>query len=835
MRGLPAAPALWPALVALALVATLGGAVATHFESGSATIVAAVAGVIGLAGGAMLRGRLRTLRRPQLFAVGVALGAASILLRVMPWLLGSVNTIGIAGATIVVGEIAMVLAILGVGVMMSAVGGSDAERAGLSPTKRAAVRVAAVLIALVPVLPFALASVRDLGPLVVLMIAVVVMGARALHSRFLVVVCAVGIAWLLVVALARVPIARARLLDTIDGGYQLDIARLALGHGGLFWAGGIGSGGFAESIPVAESDYLAAYLGGALGVAPIAGIIALVFLAVRRVARRLIGADDPCAIAALGALVALAVQLAWASVGSFGVAPLTGLAPPVLAVAGSSWLAWGVALGVTIATPALRSTLAASNDRVGRAAASGITVLAVVTIGTMVVVGGTHLFSPDTRGTSTGYATLLDRGRVLSADGMVLAYTDGMGNRQYPLAGDGVELVGALVPGVNQYGMEQTASPWLVCGDSSPLTLLRGLIGPRCRPADVVATLHAGLQRVVADALAPYPGASAVVVDGRSLDLLAGVSVHDRPDPALLASGELAPDVYAPTVDGSPLRAAVLENTVIPGSLFKVPVLAAAAHLGVSSAPGVDDASFNGVTNAWGGACADMSSVTAIADSCNTVTAGVVEQVGQAGMSAALTELFGLDASSGSHGTTGLAGAELSSEQLARTAIGLESVRMTLPDLAAVFAHALGIDTDARALGAVAAVCQARGADAIERSADPVGAPLTPSAIHIVRQGMTDAVATGSALSIRSSPGLDGHEVLAKTGTPDRMVNDIRVLDSLAVVVIDDIVIVVRIAGTTDRAATSALVPAAIIAAQAGEIASQTGASITTESVCLGE
>ncbi|MCC2032625.1 FtsW/RodA/SpoVE family cell cycle protein [Microbacterium allomyrinae] len=835
-------PALWPAVAALVVVATIGAGIAMHFEAASATVTAGFAGALGVIAGVSLRARLRRASRGMLFSVGAALGAASILLRAAPWLAGSVNTVSIGGWTLVVGEIAMVLAILGIGVMMSALGGTDAATAGLAPVKRAGVRVVAVLISLVPLVPFALASVRDLGPLVVMLIAVIVMAARALRSRFVVVVCMVGLAWALVVALAAVPVARNRLLDTIDGGYQLDIARLALGHGGFVWAGGIGSNGFAESIPVAASDYLLAYTAGAIGLLPALAILSLTFFALRRLARRLVGADDPGAIAGLGAISALAIQLAWAGGGSFGAAPLTGLAPPVLAVAGSSWLAWGLALGVVIATPRRsRPTGAAeyaSADRVGRAVASGITALAIVTVTAMLVVGSTHLFAPDPRGTRTGYATLLERGRVLSADGAVMAETDADGHRRWPLGGEGVEIVGALFPGMNQYGIEQAASAWLVCGDRSPQTLLRGILGPRCRPADVVTTIDAGLQHVVAQALAPYPGASAVVVDGASLDLLAGMSVTERPDPELLATGVLAADEFAPTVAGSPLRAAVREDVVVPGSLFKVPVLAAAAHLGVTTAPEADEKSFAGVTNAWGGACADTTAQAAIAASCNTVTAAIMLQVGPRRISSALTELFGMDAvaPAPSYGTTGLVGADLTTEQLARTAIGLESVRMTLPDLAAVFAHALGLDAEAVGPGMLASVCQADGReDAIPRQPAPVGSPLSPAASAVVREGMANAVAFGSARSIRDAPGLAGHDVLAKTGTPDRVVDGIRVLDSLAVVVIDDIVIVVRIAGTADRAASPALAPAAVIAAEAGEIAVQTGGSITTESVCLGE
>lgn len=822
--GLSSRPraALWPAVLGVVGVGLIGLAVATHF--GEASIGRTViGGVVAFLGGTFLRSRMRGLSgSPEsVLILGLVVSGIAVLLRIAPLLFGSPHAVRIGPVSAVIGEIAVVCAILGAGLVMSAVAGDDRRTLGLTPARRVAARLAAVAVAVVPILVFAALSLRDLGPLVVLAVAVVVMIARAVRSRYALLILVLGGAWLAVTVLAAVPLARSRLSDVLFGDYQLDLARIAVAHGGLLWGGGIGSNAYAEAIPVAESDYLVAFLVASWGVIPTLLIVAALLLSLRRLARRLVGADDPGAVAALGIVAAAIVQTLWSCLGALGILPLTGVAVPVLSAAGSSWLAWGFGLGFVVWTGGRRQMRVVGPDRVGRVAVAAAGVVPIAALAVCVVICAALLVGPEVQGTSTGYASLADRGRLLSRDGVELATTDADGTRRWPLGADAVQVVGGLTPGVNQWGMEQIAAPALVCGAAGSLSSIRGLVGPRCRPADVMSTVDSRIQRSILDALEGVPYASAVVLDGATLDLLGAASIPGRGDenrdPAGLATGSLDLDMYAPSVPGSPLRPAVLIDEITPGSVFKVPLLAAASEAGVVESDDADADAYDGVENSWGGSCPDGRAETAIAYSCNTVTASIASAVGAEELAGILHRTFGLDGSrrvdgeQEPSGSTGFADAATDGA-LARTAIGLEGVRVSLVDLGEMYAHALGMDAGATP-GRIIGRCVPGSPPMREvRDSDPVGEPVSDATADMIRTGMLRAVAEGTAHVLGTFPALQGHEVLAKTGTPDRMEAGQRVYDSLAVVVVEGAVIVARVPGAPDAPGTSALAPAAHIA-----------------------
>lgn len=814
--------ALWPAVLGVVGVGLVGLVVAAHFAEASIDRTA-TGGIMAFIGGMFLRSRLRGLSgRPKSpFLLGLLVSVAAVLLRIAPLLFGSPHAVRIGPASVVIGEMAVVVAIVGAGLLMSAVAGDDRRTLGLTPGRLVVTRLAAVGVAVVPILAFAALSLSDLGPLVILAVAVVVMIARAVRSRYALLILALGGAWLAASVLAAVPLARARLTDVLFGDYQLDLARIAVAHGGLLWSGGIGSNAYAEAIPVAESDYLVAFLVSSWGAIPTLLIVAALLLSLRQLARRLVGADDPGAVAALGIVAAAIVQTLWSCLGALGILPLTGVAVPLLSAAGSSWLAWGFGLGFVVWTGGRRQVRLAGPDRVGRATVAAAGVVPIAALAMCVVVCAALLVGPEAQGTSTGYASLADRGRLLSRDGVELATTDADGTRRWPLGADAVEVVGGLTPGVNQWGMEQIAAPDLVCGGTDILSSLRGLVGPRCRPSDVMSTVDSRIQRAIVDALHDVPHGSAVVLDGATLDLLGAASIPGREDadrdPSGLATGSLDLDAYAPSASGSPLRPAVLTDEVMPGSVFKVPLLAAASEAGVVASDAADADVYDGVENSWGGSCPDGTAETAIAYSCNTVTASIASAVGAERLAGILHRTFGLDGSrrvdgeQESSGSTGLADVATDGA-LARTAIGLEGVRVSLVGLGEMYAHALGMDAGATP-GRIIGRCVPGSLPTREaRDSDPVGEPVSDATTDIIRAGMRRAAAEGTASVLGTVPALHGHEVLAKTGTPDRSEAGQRIFDSLAVVVVDGVVIVVRVPGGPGAPAASALLPAAHIA-----------------------
>lgn len=813
---------LWPALAGVLGIAAFGALIAAHF-SDTSTARTAIGGTLAFVLGMLVRSRVRALAgRPDVvLLVGLALFATALVVRVAPALYGSPQAVRVGPLSIVIGEIAVILAILAAGLVMAAVAGDDRRTIGLAPGRRVLARLVAVGVAVVPFLVFALFSLRDLGPLVVLAVAVVVMAARAVRSRYALLVLLLGGAWIAVTGLATIPLARARLGDVFYGDYQLDLARIAIAQGGLLWGGGIGQNPYAEAIPVARSDYLVAFLAGSWGVLPTVAVVLTLLLSLRRLARRLVGADDPGAIAALGIVTAMIAQTIWSCLGALGIVPLTGVAVPLLSAAGSSWIAWGFGLGFVTWTGGARQMRLLGPDRVGGAVVTASAILSAGALLVCIAVCASLLVGPEVRGTSTGYATLADRGRLLSRDGQEIAMTDPDGVRRWPLGAQAVEVVGALTPGVNQWGMEQIAAPELVCGGSGPLSSLRGLVGPRCRSSDVMSTMDTRVQAAIVDSLESIPRASAIVLDGATLDLLGAVSVPDTTatdrDPSGLATGSLEVETSAPSAPGSPLRPAVLTDEFIPGSVFKVPLLAAASEAGVNSTIDAGSSSYDGVENSWGGPCADGTAETAIAYSCNTVTAAIATAVGATTLAEILHRTFGFDGSrrvdgaEEPRGSTGLSTVQTDGA-LARTAIGLESVRMSLPDLAEAYAHALGLDAGATP-GRIIGRCAPGSPPQREpRESDAVGEPVSPATAEMVRAGMGRAVREGTARMLGGFPALTGHEVLAKTGTPDRIEAGQRIYDSLAVVVVDGVVIVVRLPGRPDAPAASALVPAAHIA-----------------------
>jgi cell division protein FtsW (lipid II flippase) len=826
---------LIPVAVLVAAIAVIGLALAGWFGGGSGALIVVV-GFVGALLGFVVSRRLSSQRELAATQItGALICLIALVLRAAPWLNGSENTVMILGRPLVVGEISGVLAVIGIGAMLSSLA-DDSERLRTGgASKRVQVRVLSVLVALAPVVPFALSSSRDLGPLVVLLAAVVVMCGRSLDRIGFVVIAGLVLAWLGALAVSTIRIVQQRFADLADGGYQLDLARLTISQGGVFWGGGLGRNGFGEALPVAESDHLPAYLAGSIGLLPFLALVAVLFWCLTRLGRRLPLRADAAVVASTGLLAAAALQTGWTVLGSFAVVPLTGIPFPVLSASGSSWFAWGVASGFVVATvlrgrargPA-RAQVPADAVPSARHISRGIAVVGVSTVVLAALSGGMLIVTPPPDGTTGAYSTLLDRGALISSDGVVLAFTDAEGRRVWTQGADTVELLGVLVPSVNQSGTEAAASGVTTCGGGGwSAQLLRGVAGPRCTPADVVTTIDLGLQQEVVAAASVNPGSSIIVLDGTTLDVLAGYSAPitgARTDPNGLSAGEIDLEV-APGDPESPFYPAVLAEPIPPGSIFKLPVLAVAAEHGLVDGSSLPVSAFSsaatGVHNSFGTACPGDDVVTAIALSCNTVTAAYAQSIGQEALAEGLRTLYGLDGGertldggSTEAGSTGLT-EPLQADQLARTAIGLESVRVTMLELALLVAHSAGTD-DGAAPSIVSGVCApgAASPDPLERTGRTVGRELDDDVVALVREGMGAAVTDGTAAAVLSQ--VEGPlkvEVLAKTGTPDRIVDGRSVNDSLIAVVVGDLVMVVRVPGSSENPTPDLDTPAVEVAA----------------------
>jgi cell division protein FtsW (lipid II flippase) len=819
------------AIVLLLAASGIGAAAVEHFRGPDALALSIVAGSVGTVTGvslATLIARTSSATGGSTFQLGLAASAFGVLLRVGPSAFGSANSVTVLMTTVVVGEIATLAAIVGTGTMLGAIASS---------TRGTAPRPFLFLLALAPLVPFAVASRNDLGPLVVLLLAVIVMAARASGAIMLLVVSFIAAGWAALTVLDRVPLARERVWDVLNGGYQLDMARLAVGYGALLWGGGFEANAFAEAIPVAETDHLPAYLAATLGVVPFVGIIVAVFAALTIFARRLTLGAAPITVTATGMVAAATTQLTWSVLGSVGgVLPLTGLPLPWIGASGSTSFVWWFVAGYVMvaayhARPMMtRATLTAPPRRfdhstVGHVVAFMVACGMVIVPTATSIVASALIAAPDASGIHGGMATLAARGSILSATGEPLAMSGADGERFYPHGELTVEGVGVVAPGVNQYGLEKAASGWLTCGGATQIqAALSGLIGPRCVPADVVSSLVLPIQEQARAATVGLTG-SVLVLDLRDGAILAAYSndpSQPRPDPTQLASGNLDIDVVSPLLETSPFRPAVLNDTISPGSVFKIPVLAVAAESGASGYRGPKsalDSDKLGVENAWGGSCPSLDFATAIAFSCNTVTAATVQAAGQDATAAGLLAYFGFDGApllvdglAVPAGTTGLHDGALTVPELSRSAIGLQSVSLTMLDIARATGLAVGADPHI-APHLLTGVCVGEELRPIAKPASPEVRPLSDHATEVIRAGMAEAVTDGTATALVAGINLpENVTLLAKTGTPDRIVDGVTVHDSLSVVVVDDRVIVTRVAGTPNAPTPNKNHPAIVVA-----------------------
>ncbi|MFO1540605.1 MAG: penicillin-binding transpeptidase domain-containing protein, partial [Chloroflexota bacterium] len=182
-------------------------------------------------------------------------------------------------------------------------------------------------------------------------------------------------------------------------------------------------------------------------------------------------------------------------------------------------------------------------------------------------------------------ARAVTRGRILAADGTVLAAGGGTVRRRYPLdAAAPVTGYRSLLLGAA--GLEATWDAQLagLAEPGATGTLLRKLRAAPWEPLDVVTSIAADLQRLGAALLAGRRGAIVLLepATGRILALVSGPTL-DAPRLSGVATGRRYLDELRAATDGA-LLVRPTQGLYVPGSVFKVVTAAAALESGAIDA-----------------------------------------------------------------------------------------------------------------------------------------------------------------------------------------------------------------------------------------------------------
>jgi peptidoglycan glycosyltransferase len=368
-------------------------------------------------------------------------------------------------------------------------------------------------------------------------------------------------------------------------------------------------------------------------------------------------------------------------------------------------------------------------------------------------------------------AFLAGAGRIITADGVVIADDDANGNRIYPHGVLYAHLVGYATADERR-GLEDSRYASLRLRDSDSITdWLLGLGSATGRqPNNVVLTVIDPVQRAAHSAIEGETGA-VVVIDIATGAVLAYVSSPSY-DTNGVVSGNLDPEDAPDAVIDR-----VADRVLPPGSTFKVIVAGAALEAGASPDTTFPDAeeylapgSGSPIHNAGGGFCGDGGTLTlteALVVSCNTVFARLAVDLGgdvvasaarRAGFDRYLPWETGAARSS-------LTRADLLATDpgaLAQTGIGERDVRVT-PLLMALVAAAIGNDGVAMRPYVVDAVVSPSG-DAIRRTEPGALARMFDGGGATDLLAMMGAVVAGGT---GTAARVDGLTVAGKTGTAE--------------------------------------------------------------------
>lgn len=481
----------------------------------------------------------------------------------------------------------------------------------------------------------------DLGPAI---LVVLVVGSMTWVSTGRLVYPAAAVLGFVGGALALMPFS-AKVSDRVDrwldpfGDQGLavvnGVALQAQARGGLT---GVGLGATTDPYWVAaRNDYIlpqAALRFGLIGVGVIAGVFVVLVRSILQLAAR---SDDRGRLVVAGAGAAIAFQALLIAAGSTSAFVLTGVALPFLSYGGSSVMATFLLLGLAIAaTPepdgAQPPVTAASRRPIVLGIVLAAVALLVLSKSVATATIDASAVSAE-RGNPWRVAQVsLDRGKILAADGTVLARSvrvDDEWHREYPLGPAAAGVVGWVSRNGSMGGAELAFHERLDDGE------------------DVRLTIDAPTQRAAAAALDGRTGA-VVVMDPRSGAVLAMASTPTF-DPELLAD----PDMKAAAAararldadPAKPLLSRAAGERFAPGSIFKLVTANAGVEAGFGDVryPVLRSWSPTGdpVANADGMACGgDLAQMLEV--SCNTTAMQAAVDAGPAAMRRSAEQLGAL-------------------------------------------------------------------------------------------------------------------------------------------------------------------------------------------------
>lgn len=616
------------------------------------------------------------------------------------------------------------------------------------------------------------AASSDFGPALVLAITtctmLVVAGAR---QRYLVVASAAGTLGFVAAAtfVTKVSARVSRLSHPVptDGSPldQLAYGLVSVARGGLT---GLGIGrGWPENIPAVTSDYLLVGLAEEVGALAIVCVLALMLLIFRVALDRARRVSHPAhQLLAVGLGVHLVVQAVLVAGGVLAALPLTGLPVPFLSTSGSSLVASTAAMGllVGLATSTSESTAAppAVRRRITIVGLAGV-VLVSLLAGSAARTGLDENTLHQVTAVDPFAARLdvLDRGRLLTRDGVVLAETAprvpgsalrvDSAIRHYPHGARYAAVTGHIRVDGADTALESALAEELRCPEA------RSLAGGGC--PEVHLSIESSVQTAADDALAGRRGA-VIAIDPRTGEILAYVS---RPS----ADPNLWGDPARRSPDSDRTDDDLVRRATFPGSVAKL-ATALGAPRAYSEASKI--AIEGPVIASPEPSCGDQSLSTALALSCNPEFARVGLLLGSDMLAASTEQLLTQQ--------THLHGLAVDISQLtqegdsayvaAAGAIGLGSAQVT-PFSVAQLTTTIARDGDTVDLSLLPIASGSPGRTT--RAAASRALDLDRSALADVQAGMRRAVESGTASSV---PGMRDLGAAAKTGSADYSVDDVN-------------------------------------------------------------
>ena len=362
-----------------------------------------------------------------------------------------------------------------------------------------------------------------------------------------------------------------------DKGYQVTQSLFGIGSGGWF---GFGLGnGSPKNTPVVESDFIFSGLCEELGL--LFGFCLILIYLCTIIAFILLAWRTKSAfhqLVSIGCATMYSFQTFLSIGGTVKFIPSTGVTLPLVSQGGSSIISTIIIFGVIQGLYIAGNKKTNMDEKIAVKPIKKPVGLAYLIIGLFIAMGGyltyfQFISAPKIMNNAYNkrtdiYAAFVSRGKILSSDGDVLAYTreeDGNSVRVYPYGDLYSHIVGRNVSG--KTGIEAIMNYELLTSNDNVVTrVLERLNQVKNKGDNVVTTIDSRLQKSLNNALEGFHGAGVIIEPGTG-KVLAMVSKPDYNPNTVLANWE--------TLSNLPEKDAKLVNRATnglypPGSTFKV-------------------------------------------------------------------------------------------------------------------------------------------------------------------------------------------------------------------------------------------------------------------------